>query len=90
MGFVQGRLELLLLVREVFTCLPPCHRREWNPNSAPYKMFQMIFFVCFKTIQNMLVFEILNKSFMENQHSNSSSKPKFDIQPHLAQQQEML
>ena len=39
----------------------PCHRREFNPNGEPYKMFQLILLFVTKTFQNILVFKILNE-----------------------------
>ena len=43
-----------------------------------------------KTFQNMLVLKISNKDFMVNQHSKSITKPKFELQLHLALQQDIL
>ena len=38
----------------------------------------------------MLFLKVSNEGFMENQHSKSINKPKFELQLHLALQQDIL
>ena len=50
----------------------------------------MIILSVTKTFQNMLVFQILNNGFIVNQQSKSITKPKFELELHLALQQDIL
>ena len=54
------------------------------------QMFQMILLSVNKTFQNMFVWKISNESFIVNQHLKSITKPTFELQLHVALQQDIL
>ena len=63
---------------------------DFNLNGGPYKIFGMILSFASKIFWNMLVFKIFKEGFMVNQPSQSVTKPKSELQLHLALQQYIL
>ena len=70
--------------------LAPCHKGGFNLNGGLYKIFWMIPLFVSKIFWNILVFKIFNKVFMVNQHLKCVTKPKYELQLHLALQQYIL
>ena len=60
----------------VFFIPTPCHSRNFKLNGGHYKIFWMMILIVTEIFQNMLVFKILIKGFIENQHAKRITKSK--------------